>query len=177
MPPADRARLALARAALTGAPVVLVDDLLSTLDTTTSRELAALCRREFLEPGQHGRSGESALCVVSTRVGEALGCDRVVVLHMGRAVEQGPPGELVARGATYSAFAHLLAMEAPPQQQPQPQQAAPAPQQGVSIAAHHEGSAGGGRGATGGAGDGAAKGGSGKESRRGAKGGGGARRT
>jgi ATP-binding cassette, subfamily B, bacterial len=97
----QRRRVALARAILRDAPVLLLDEPTSGLDAAS--EQAVL---DALDRAAEGRTVVS----VSHRLGLAARADRVVVLDGGRVVEQGPPGELLAAGGAY---ARLWALQHP----------------------------------------------------------------
>lgn len=91
----QRQRLALARAMLKRAPVLILDEATSALDPMTeARVLRAL------------RAGarESAVLVVAHRYSTVSHADRIVVLDAGRVVEQGTHASLVASGGAYCAF-------------------------------------------------------------------------
>jgi ATP-binding cassette, subfamily B, bacterial len=97
----QRRRVALARAILRDASVLLLDEPTSGLDAAS--EQAVL---DALDRAAEGRTVVS----VSHRLGLAARADRVVVLDGGRVVEQGPPGELLAAGGGY---ARLWALQHP----------------------------------------------------------------
>jgi ABC-type multidrug transport system fused ATPase/permease subunit len=97
----QRRRVALARAILRDASVLLLDEPTSGLDAAS--EQAVL---DALDRAAEGRTVVS----VSHRLSLAARADRVVVLDGGRVVEQGPPGELLAAGGAY---ARLWALQHP----------------------------------------------------------------
>jgi ATP-binding cassette subfamily B protein len=97
----QRRRVALARAILRDASVLLLDEPTSGLDAAS--EQAVL---DALDRAAEGRT----VLVVSHRLGLAARADRVVVLDGGRVVEQGPPAELLAAGGAY---ARLWALQHP----------------------------------------------------------------
>jgi ATP-binding cassette subfamily B protein len=97
----QRRRVALARAILRDASVLLLDEPTSGLDAASERAvLDALAR------AAEGRT----VLAVSHRLGLAARADRVVVLDGGRVLEQGPPAELLAAGGAY---ARLWALQHP----------------------------------------------------------------
>jgi ATP-binding cassette, subfamily B, bacterial len=97
----QRRRVALARAILRDASVLLLDEPTSGLDAASERDVL-----DALDRAAEGRTVLS----VSHRLGLAARSDRVVVLDGGRVVEQGPPGELLAAGGAY---ARLWALQHP----------------------------------------------------------------
>jgi ATP-binding cassette subfamily B protein len=97
----QRRRVALARAVLRDAPVLLLDEPTSGLDAGSEALVA-----EALERTARGRT----VITVSHRLNLAARADRVVVLDGGRVVEQGRPAELQERGG---AFARLWALQRP----------------------------------------------------------------
>ena len=97
----QRRRVALARAILRDASVLLLDEPTSGLDAAS--EQAVL---DALELAAEGRT----VLAVSHRLSLTARADRVVVLDGGRVVEQGSPGELLAAGGAY---ARLWALQQP----------------------------------------------------------------
>jgi ATP-binding cassette, subfamily B, bacterial len=97
----QRRRVALARAILRDASVLLLDEPTSGLDAASERAVL-----DALDRAAEGRT----VVAVSHRLSLAARADRVVVLDGGRVVEQGPPGELLAAGGAY---ARLWALQHP----------------------------------------------------------------
>jgi ATP-binding cassette subfamily C protein CydCD len=85
----ERQRLALARALLRPAPLLLLDEPTAHLDALTEREVMA----EILRAGE-GR----ATLMVTHRLVALEAFDEVLVLDRGRVAERGPAAELLARG-------------------------------------------------------------------------------
>ncbi len=88
----------LGRALVDDPTVVLLDEPTSGLDHAESRRFADLVRSERDERG-------TAVLLVEHDVGFVLGtCDRVVVLHLGRVLADGPPAEIRDDPAVRNAY-------------------------------------------------------------------------
>jgi len=96
----QRQRTALARALLTEAPLLVLDDALASVDADTEKAI--------LDGLGDGRSGRTVI-LISHRLSTLAGVDRIVVLDGGRVVEDGAHDALLARGGTY---ARLFARDA-----------------------------------------------------------------
>jgi ABC-type multidrug transport system fused ATPase/permease subunit len=91
----QRQRVALARALLRGGGVIVMDDPLSAVDTTTERDLLKTIR-----PALGGRT----VVIATQRLSTVALADRAVVLRDGRVIESGRPAELVAEGGEFAAL-------------------------------------------------------------------------
>jgi ABC-type multidrug transport system fused ATPase/permease subunit len=89
----QRQRLAIARALLMRAPVLVLDEATSNLDAENEWRL-----RQALEELR----GRSTLLIVAHRLATVRRADRIVVLEDGRAVEAGRHRELLARRGAYA---------------------------------------------------------------------------
>jgi len=88
----QRQRLAIARALLKNAPVLVLDEATSALDTESERHVQAA-----LEALMRGRT----TVVIAHRLSTVENADRIVVLDRGRIAETGTHRELLERGGTY----------------------------------------------------------------------------
>jgi ABC-2 type transport system ATP-binding protein len=94
------ARLSIARALLTDAPVLLLDEPTRSLDPLCQAEI-----RRFLRVTAAGALGKAVLLVTHNLAEAASVCDRVVILDRGRIVAAAPPAELAARGGIETVLA------------------------------------------------------------------------
>jgi ABC-type multidrug transport system fused ATPase/permease subunit len=87
----ERQRIAIARAILKRAPIVLLDEATSSLDSEIEAaiDIAGVFR---------GRT----MIAIAHRLSTLAGLDRLVVLDQGRIVEQGSHGDLLAAGGLYA---------------------------------------------------------------------------
>ena len=99
----QRQRMAIARALLTRAPLLLLDDALSAVDTGTETRI--------LEHLRDARRGRSAI-IVSHRLSAVADADAIIVLQQGRIVEHGSHAELLALDRWYAAQWRYQQLEA-----------------------------------------------------------------
>jgi ABC-type glutathione transport system ATPase component len=98
----ERQRVAIARAMASGPEVVVLDEPVSSLDASVRWQVLDL----LLD--LHERAGLTMLLIAHDVALVACICTRVAVMAGGRIVEEGPPGEMLAR-PTNEATAELLA--------------------------------------------------------------------
>ena len=89
----QRQRLAIARAFLMNAPIVLLDEATSALDTESEQAIQEALSRLF-----KGRT----VIAIAHRLSTLDAFDRIVVLDRGRIVEDGPPRRLLQSKGVYS---------------------------------------------------------------------------
>jgi subfamily B ATP-binding cassette protein MsbA len=95
----ERQRLSIARAILKDAPILIMDEATSSLDTASEREV-----QKGLDNLMSGRTA----FVIAHRLSTIRGADKIVVLRDGRVVETGTHAELLKDGGEY---ARLHAMQ------------------------------------------------------------------
>ena len=88
----QRQRLAIARAVLRNAPILILDEATSALDTEVERQVQAELDKLM--------EGRTTLCIAH-RLSTVINADVIVVLAQGRIVEQGRHEELIKRGGIY----------------------------------------------------------------------------
>ena len=88
----QRQRLAIARAVLKNAPILILDEPTSNLDAGTEHEVMSALERLM--------AGRTCV-VIAHRLSTVRRADRIVVLDQGRIVEQGSHEQLLALGGYY----------------------------------------------------------------------------
>ena len=89
----ERQRIAIARALLKSAPILLLDEALSNVDAENESVI-----QEALDRLMEGRT----TLVIAHRLSSVVGADRIIVLDQGRVMESGTHAELAASGGIYS---------------------------------------------------------------------------
>ena len=89
----QRQRLAIARALLKDAPVLILDEATSALDTESERHI-----QEALEVVMKGRT----TLVIAHRLSTIEKADRILVMESGRIVEDGSHQQLLAADGAYA---------------------------------------------------------------------------
>jgi subfamily B ATP-binding cassette protein MsbA len=95
----QRQRLAIARAMLKDAPILILDEATAALDNESER---------LVQEALATLIPDRTTLVIAHRLSTVEHADQVLVLDEGRLVEQGTHAELLARGGLY---AHLHAMQ------------------------------------------------------------------
>lgn len=89
----QRRRVALARALIRNAPILLLDEPTSGLDAVSERSVV-----RALDQAKHGRT----VLIVTHRLNLALDADQVVVLDHGRVIEHGEPQRLLRSSGPFA---------------------------------------------------------------------------
>lgn len=89
----QKQRTAIARALVMDAPILVLDDALSAVDTYTEEEILARLREV---------TASRTAIIVAHRVSAVRHADQIIVLDEGRVVERGTHDELAAAGGPYS---------------------------------------------------------------------------
>src|ERR1700734_4030316 len=88
----QRQRVAIARAFLKNAPLLLLDEATSSLDSESEEAI-----REALNRLMHGRT----VIAIAHRLSTVRNFDRIVVLELGKVVQDGPPDALLRGEGVY----------------------------------------------------------------------------
>jgi len=94
----QRQRLAIARALIKNAPILILDEATSALDNESERQVQA-----SLERLMQGRS----TLVIAHRLSTVQNADRIIVLDNGKIVEQGAHAELLAAQGLYASLYNM----------------------------------------------------------------------
>ena len=97
----QKQRVAIARMLMQDAPIIILDDSMSAVDTETDAAI-----REALSK----RSGSCTTFIISHRITTLSTADKILVLEHGRLVEQGTHEELVHREGLYQRIAQIQNM-------------------------------------------------------------------
>jgi ABC-type multidrug transport system fused ATPase/permease subunit len=89
----ERQRIAIARALLKDAPILILDEATSNVDVASEAEIHASLERL--------RRGRTTL-VIAHRLSTVQGADRILVIDRGRIVEEGTHDQLLGRDSRYA---------------------------------------------------------------------------
>ena len=89
----QRQRLALARALLKDAPLLILDEATSALDTESERYIQAALQKVM---------GNRTTLVIAHRLSTIENADKILVIDAGRIVEEGSHAELLAKNGAYT---------------------------------------------------------------------------
>ncbi|KAL0809379.1 hypothetical protein ABMA28_011577 [Loxostege sticticalis] len=87
----QRQLVCLARAALTGCTVLVLDEATANVDTETDKHIQTTIRTKF---------ADSTVLTIAHRLNTVMDYDRVIVMDKGRVVESGHPFELLTQANT-----------------------------------------------------------------------------
>jgi len=99
----EKQRIAIARAILKNAPILLCDEPTSSLDTETEKDIMSNLLDEVT-----GAEQNTTTIIIAHRLSTIQDCDEIIVLHEGQMVERGTHAELVRNGGRYT---ELLKMQ------------------------------------------------------------------
>ncbi len=99
----QRQRLAIARALIKNAPILILDEATSALDNESERQVQASLERLM--------AGRTTL-VIAHRLSTVQKADRILVLDDGQVVEQGSHQELLDRGGRYASLYQMQFQDA-----------------------------------------------------------------
>ena len=95
----QKQRLAIARAILRDAPILVLDEATSAVDNRTEREI---------QRAIEGLAGTRTMIVIAHRLTTIQRADQILVLEEGRVVERGTHEELLRRGGAYEKMVNAL---------------------------------------------------------------------
>lgn len=99
----QRQRLAIARAMLKNAPVLILDEATSALDTESER---------YIQTALSGLMKNRTTLVIAHRLSTIENAHKIVVMHQGKIVESGSHAELIEQNGHYAALHKMQFSEA-----------------------------------------------------------------
>ncbi len=100
----QRQRLAIARALIKDAPILILDEATSALDNESERQVQASLERLM--------AGRTTL-VIAHRLSTVQKADRIIVMDQGRIAEEGTHADLLAQGGLYANLYQLQFLDEP----------------------------------------------------------------
>ena len=94
----QRQRISIARAVLRDAPILLLDEAYSALDTESEK---------IVQEAIHTLSEGKTVVAIAHRLSTILEADQIIVMDQGRIIDRGPHAELLARNAIYQNLYNL----------------------------------------------------------------------
>lgn len=91
----ERQRLAIARAVLKDAPVLVFDEATASVDASNEHKISDALQRI----GQH-----KTVLIVAHRLSTVTLADQIIVLDQGRVIETGQPQDLITRASVFARF-------------------------------------------------------------------------
>ena len=88
----QKQRVAIARTLMTGAPIMVFDDSMSSLDMETDARIQKTIREE---------TKDATVLLISHRISTLMRADKIIVLENGRVIESGTHWELLEHGGIY----------------------------------------------------------------------------
>lgn len=98
----EKQRLAIARALIKNADIMIFDDCLSAVDTNTEKKITETLKRE-----RHNK----AVIIISHRISTIMDSDEIIVLENGGIVERGTHASLMEKNGIYKRSYERQAME------------------------------------------------------------------
>jgi len=94
----QKQRLAIARAVLRNAPILVLDEATASVDVETEAQIQAAI---------NGLAGSRTVVVIAHRLSTVKRADNILVFEEGRIVEQGTHQVLIQRGGLYSRLCRM----------------------------------------------------------------------
>ena len=101
----ERQRLAIARAILKNAPILILDEATSSLDAESE---------SLVQAALSNLMSDRTVLVIAHRLSTVRRADRIIVIERGRIAESGTHAELIQAGGTYHRLYSMQFADAPP---------------------------------------------------------------
>ena len=99
----QRQRIAIARAILKNAPILILDEATSALDSESER---------FIQLALEEVMKNRTTLLIAHRLSTIQSADKIIVLHQGCVVEEGPHAQLISLNGYYSKLYHGQRLDA-----------------------------------------------------------------